>query len=109
VTDVSIELQRSDGVIVLATVTDPQGSDNLEDVPQIIKVFQDAGCQESPIVLQDDIAGSGMEESFGMAAPRSSPLYANISGAESWPVELDFRDLDGNTTSGRVLARVVGP
>lgn len=109
VTEVALELRQRGGVFVLATVTDPQGSDNLSDVPQIIKVFQDPACQQSPIVVQNDVDGSGMEESFGNAAPRASALYDAMAGAESWPVELDFRDLDGNRTSGRVLAQVIRP
>ena len=110
VTDVAIELQEGPGgVVVLATATDPQGTANLRDVPQIIRLFQDARCERSPIVMQDDLAGSGVEESFGTAAPRSSELYAAISATDSWPVEVDFRDADGNATEGRVLARVIHP
>jgi hypothetical protein len=109
VTDVAIELQEGDGVIVLATATDPQGSRDLRDVPQIIRVFQDPGCEQSPIVMQDDLAGSGQEESFGSAAPWGSELYNAIAATEGWPVEVDFRDTEGNATSGRVLARVIHP
>ena len=109
VTDVAIELQEGDGVTVLATATDPQGTANLRDVPQIIRVFQDPRCDRSPIVMQDDLAGSGVEESFGSAAPSSSELYGAIAATNGWPVEVDFRDADGNATSGRVLARVIHP
>jgi hypothetical protein len=109
VTDVAIELQEGDGVVVLATATDPQGSRDLRDVPQIIRVFQDARCERSPIVMQDDLAGSGQEESFGSAAPWGSELYNTIAPTEGWPVEVDFRDTDGNETVGRVLARVIHP
>jgi hypothetical protein len=109
VIDVALELQQGDGVIVLATATDPQGTSNLRDVPQIVRVFQDALCERSPIVLQDDLAGSGQEESFGSAAPAVSQLYNAIAATESWPVEVDFRDADGNATSGRVRARVIHP
>jgi hypothetical protein len=109
VTDVAIELQEGDGVTVLATATDPQGTPNLRDVPQIIRVFQDPRCERSPIVMQDDLVGSGVEESFGQAAPRSSELYEAIAATNGWPVEVDFRDADGNATSGRVLARIIHP
>jgi hypothetical protein len=109
VTDVAIDLQEGDGVTVLATATDPQGTANLRDVPQIIRVFQDPRCERSPIVMQDDLAGSGVEESFGSAAPPSSELYGAIAATNGWPVEVDFRDADGNATSGRVLARVIHP
>ena len=109
VTDVAIELQEGAGVVVLATATDPQGSRDLRDVPQIIRVFQDARCEQSPIVMQDDLPGSGQEESFGSAAPWGSELYNTIAPTEGWPVEVDFRDTDGNETVGRVLARVIHP
>jgi hypothetical protein len=110
ITDVAIELQEgAGGVVVLATATDPQGTANLRDVPQIIRVFQDTRCERSPIVMQDDLAGSGQEESFGTAAPRESELYNAIAATDSWPVEVDFRDTDGNATQGRVLARVIHP
>ena len=107
VTDVSLEVQAGEGIIVLATAADPQGSENLRDVPQIIRVFQDARCETSPIVL-DDLVSSGVEESFGIAVPATNQaLFNAIAGAESWPVEVEFRDLDDNSTSARVLATIV--
>jgi hypothetical protein len=108
ITDVALEVQMDEGIVVLVTASDPQGSENLQDVPQIVRVFQDAGCVGSPIVLQDDLAYSGVEESFGVAVPASDgALFSAISAAESWPVELDFRDSDDNSTSAQVLARVL--
>jgi hypothetical protein len=108
ITDVALEVQDEEGIVVLATATDPQGSENLRDIPQIIRVFQDARCVGSPIVLQDDLVASGVEESFGLAVtPSNGPLFSAISAAPSWPVELDFTDADGNSTSGQVLARVL--
>jgi hypothetical protein len=107
VTDVTLEAQTGEGIVVLATAADPQGSEDLQDVVQIIRVFQDARCEGSPIVVQDDVASSGVEESFGIAVPATNQaLYAAIAAAESWPVAVDFRDVDGNSTSGRVLAQV---
>jgi hypothetical protein len=107
VTDVTLEAQSGQGIVVLATAADPQGSEDLQDVVQIIRVFQDARCEGSPIVVQDDVASSGVEESFGIAVPATNQaLYAAIAAAESWPVAVDFRDVDGNSTSGRVLAQV---
>jgi hypothetical protein len=109
VTDVALE-PRANGITALATASDPQGSRNLRDVLQTIKVFQDAGCQASPIVIQDDLASSGMEEEFGtVVAASNQPLYAAIAAAESWPVAIDFRDADDHTTSAHVLARVIHP
>jgi hypothetical protein len=108
ITDVALDVQMGAGIVVLVTATDPQGSENLQDVPQIVRVFQDAGCTGSPIVLQDDVANSGVEESFGVAVPTSDgALFSAISAAETWPVELDFRDTDGNSTAAQVLARVL--
>lgn len=108
ITDVALEVQMGEGIVVLVTATDPQGSENLEDVPQIVRVYQDAGCASSPIVVQDDVAYSGVEESFGVAVPASDgALFSAISASQTWPVELDFRDADGNSTSAQVLARVL--
>jgi hypothetical protein len=108
ITDVALEPQAGEGIVVLVTAADPQGSENLRDVPQIIRVFQDARCEGSPIVLQDDMAYSGVEESFGIAvAATNQPLFSAIAAAESWPVEVEFRDIDDNSTSARVLAEVV--
>ncbi len=107
ITDVAIELQPGDGIVVLATATDPQGTVDLRNIPQTIRLFQDLRCERSPIVLQDDLAGSGVEESFGIAAPRSDPLFNLIAAEVLWPVEVEFRDADDNQTSARVMARVI--
>ncbi|HEX2250315.1 MAG TPA: hypothetical protein VHH32_08185 [Gemmatimonadales bacterium] len=106
VTDVALEVQDGGGIVLHATASDPQGDDDLIDVPQIIRVFQDPLCETSPIVLQDDLAASGVQENFGTAVERGTALYDAIAAAESWPVEVDFRDADDNTTSAQVLARV---
>lgn len=103
---VSLEVQPS-GIVVLVTATDPQGSANLENVTQSVGVFQDRACRTTPIVIQDDLAGSGLEESFGTIVPQTSPLYSTIAASDSWPVEVDFRDSDGNRTTGRIMAEVL--
>jgi hypothetical protein len=107
VVDVALEPQTGDGLVVLATVTDPQGIDNIRDVLQSIGVFPDAVCQGTPIVVQDDLGCSDCEESFGPAVPPSAPLFNEIAAAQTWPVTLDFADVDGHRTQGRVLARIV--
>jgi hypothetical protein len=107
VTDVALEAQPTDGIVVLATATDPQGDANLQNVIQTIRLFPDAQCRGTPIVVQDDLVGSGIEESFGIAVPRNQPLFDAIEAAEDWPVEVEFEDSDGNTTSARVAARVI--
>jgi hypothetical protein len=83
VTDVTIEAQTGDGIVVLATATDPQGGDNLRDVLQTIGVFPDERCEGKPILLQDDLVDSGVEESFGIAASASSSASCNTSGIAS--------------------------
>jgi hypothetical protein len=107
VVDVALEPQTGDGLVVLATATDPEGTENMADVLQTIGVFPDAVCQGSPIMVQDDLACSGCEESFGPAVPSNAPLFNEIAAAQTWPVTLDFFDLDGHRTQGRVLARVI--
>jgi hypothetical protein len=110
ITDVALESQTGDGIVVLVTAADPQGSENLRDVLQIVRVFQDERCDGSPIVLQDDLAYSGVQESFGVAVPSSNlALFNTIAAADSWPVALEFSDANGNTTSGRVMARIIQP
>jgi hypothetical protein len=110
ITDVALEVQPGTGIVVLVTAADPQGSENLQDVLQIVRVFQDARCDGSPIVLQDDLAYSGVEESFGTAVPSSNQsLYNTIAVADTWPVAVEFSDANGNTTSGRVMARIIPP
>jgi hypothetical protein len=107
VKDVALELQ-TDGVVVLATATDPEGSDNMLHVVQTIGLFPDIECQGEPILVQDDIACSDCEESFGIAVPASNQsLYNQISASAGWPVTVDFSDIDGHKTQGRVLARIV--
>jgi hypothetical protein len=107
VTDVALEVQAGEGIIALATASDPQGSENIQQVPQILRVFQDTRCDASPIVVQDDLAYSGVEESFGTVVQANQALFTTISQADSWPVAVEFRDIDENITSGRVLARVL--
>lgn len=105
---VSLEVQPS-GIVVLATATDPQGTDNLLNVTQSIAVFPDTQCTGTALVVQDDLAGSGVEESFGTVVDpgTNQALYSAIAAASAWPVELDFRDQDGNRTTGRVMATVI--
>lgn len=109
VTDVGLEIQPDEGVIVFATATDPQGSENLADVVQTVGVFPDIGCNGTPVEIQDELVGSGVEETFGTAvsAVDDAALVQAISAASSWPVEVEFSDVDGNVTAGPVMARVV--
>ena len=109
ITDVGLEIQPGEGVIVVATATDPDGTDNLRDVLQSVGVFPDAQCEGVPIVLRDDLVGSGVEETFGTAvsATNDPALYEAIAAAVRWPVEVDFSDADANRTTGRVFARIM--
>lgn len=108
VTNVTLEVQPG-GIVVLATATDPGGTANLLDVTQSIGVFPDLQCDGAAIVLTDDLAGSGVEESFGTAVDIAvnPTLYNAIAGSARWPVVVDVRDADGNRTTGRVMATVV--
>lgn len=108
VTDVTLELQPGEGVVVVATATDPQGDADLRDVVQAVGVFPDLECRGAPLVVRDDLAGSGVEETFGTAVDAATrpDLYAAIEAEAGWPVEVDFADAGGSRTTGRVLARV---
>lgn len=105
--EIKLECQPK-SIVVLATVTDAQGTDNLLQINQTIGVFPDKDCRETSIVVEDDLAGSGLEESFGdvILASENPDLYALICSRETWPVEVEFRDADGNTTTERVVATV---
>lgn len=108
ITDVGLEVQAT-GIVVVVTATDPQGSDDLLDIVQSVSVFPDADCSGSPITIRDDLAGSGVEETFGtvVEASDSPALYESIANADGWPVELDFMDRSANRTTGRVMARII--
>jgi hypothetical protein len=109
ITDVALETD-TEGIVVLVTAADPQGSESLRDVLQIVRLFQDELCDGSPIVLQDDLPYSGVQESFGVAVPSSNQaLFNTIAAADTWPVAVEFSDVNGNTTSGRVMARIIQP
>jgi hypothetical protein len=107
--DVGLEIQAGEGVIIVATATDPQGSENLRDVLQSVGVYPDEGCRGTPRTLLDDLVGSGVEETFGTAvdADTDAALVATIAAALSWPVQVDFVDLDGHRTQGDLLARII--
>lgn len=109
ITDVGLEIQPGEGVIVVATATHPDGTAAFDGVMQSVGVFPDSACAGLPIIIQDDLAGSGLEETFGtvVSATDDSELFDAIQSREAWPVEVDFRDIDGKGTTGRVLARVI--
>ena len=108
ITDVGLEIQTSD-IVIVATATDPQGSENLRDVLQSVGVYPDSECEGAPITLRDDLVASGVEETFGTVVDTSDnpALFAAIAAASFWPVEVDFMDLDGNRTAGRLRARII--
>lgn len=109
-TIVAVRLEvEANGILFLVTATDPQGTSNLLDVVQSVGIFPDRLCEGTPVVRTDDLAGSGVEESFGIVVDPAVDLalYGAIAAASSWPVEVDFEDGDGNRTFGRVFAIVV--
>ncbi len=110
IVDVGLEVQTG-GIVLVATATDPQGTSNLIGVLQSASVFPDTRCVGVPLQMQDDLAGSGLEETFGTVvdATTNRPLYLAIAAATRWPVAVDFRDKDGNRTTGRVMARIERP
>lgn len=108
VTDVGLEIQPGEGVVVVATATDPQGFSDVEDVLQTVGVYRDRTCTGSPLTVQDDLAGLGQEETFGTAVPASdTELYEAIAAATDWPVRVDFVDAGGNRSQANVLARII--
>lgn len=108
VTSVVLEAQEGTGIVVHATASDPQGDADLEDVVQTVRVFRNTVCDGTPIAIQDDLVGSGVEESFGTVvdAATEPALYQAIAGSATWPVEVTFQDAGGHTSAGRVSALV---
>ena len=76
---------------------------------QSVGVYPDAQCEGVPFSLLDDLVGLGVEETFGTAIDASeTAIYSTISAAPAtWPVRVDFSDVDGNHTTGDVLARLI--
>ncbi len=109
ITDVGLELQDGVGVVPVATATDPQGFANVDNVLQSVGVYPDAQCEGVPFTLLDNLVGLGVEETFGTAIDASeTAIYSAISAAPAtWPVRVDFSDVDGNHTMGDVLARLI--
>src|SRR3954470_13209426 len=83
VVDAVLEPQTGDGLVVLATVTDPGGVDNMRDVLQTIGVFPDAVCQGTPIMVQDHLGCTDCEESFGPAVASNTPLFNEVAAAQT--------------------------
>lgn len=94
VTDVVLEDQGGTRIVLHVTATDPQGTVDLIDVNQTVRVFRNTRCEGDPILLQDDLAGSGIEETFGTVTDvtMDPALHAEIAGSPTWPVEVSFRD-----------------
>jgi hypothetical protein len=108
VTDVRLQFEGS-FIVVHAIASDPQGTDDLLNVTQQISVFQDKQCAGSFLTLRESLMGSGVNQSFGTVVTfgEDQSLYNQMVLAVTWPVGVVFADASGNTTVGRVLARVV--
>ena len=107
-TEVILECQ-GDNLNVLATLTDPEGDADLLGVIQTITLFGREDCEGDPnFEVMDDVAGSGLEESFGIVLTRgaNTELFDQICGLTEWPVEVNLHDASGHQTFGRVMARV---
>jgi len=104
-------LCQPDAVFLLATATDPQGSANLQGIPQSLSVYPNDSCQGTPITLQSTFSDSGVETVFGtvVLAGTTPGLYEAICGCDEWAVDADLSDADGHATRGLVAARVVVP
>jgi hypothetical protein len=96
------------GINAMLTVDDPQGSRDLNNVPQEYVLFQRRDCSVSDLPMTDDIAVAGKSESFGEAVNRrdQQQLYLEICGYDQWPVKVLLRDMSGHETGGVVAARI---
>lgn len=94
-------------VELLAIVSDSSDED-LDDVEQIFRVHRSAECDGGVLEITDDVIGSGEVEAFGIVFEKSElpELYAEICGAERWPVDAELRDVSGNVTARTVWATV---
>jgi hypothetical protein len=97
-------------VELLAVVTDSGGSDDLHNVPQVLRVHRSGACDEGVLEIADDIAVPDEVEAFGVVFEESAlpDVYAAICGSERWPVDVELRDSSGHVSSGRVWATVTG-
>ncbi|HEX7880011.1 MAG TPA: hypothetical protein VF720_11410 [Candidatus Eisenbacteria bacterium] len=109
-TDVALECQGGNFLNLFATVTDPQGSADLEDVDQRLVVYGQSDCKgDVEFEVMDDISESGGEESFGIVITRTGheALFDQICAAPEWPVEIHLYDKSGHHTFGKAMARVI--
>ena len=105
---VRLECQEGRYLNLMATVTDPQGDADLQEVPQVFDVFDGPDCTRARWVVTDDLAGSGQEESFGVIFERdmAPTVFDTICASERWPVRARLKDASGNRTEGLVSAVV---
>jgi len=108
-TDIVLECQSGQYLNILATITDPQGSANLDQVNQRIVMYGRPDCEGTLQYEVTDDVSSGQEESFGIVLERDTnpALFDSICAAPNWPVEVHLMDIDAHHTLGIVLARVI--
>ena len=108
-TDLVLDCTAS-AVELLAIVSDSGGSDDLGDVPQVLRVHRSEACDAGVLEISDDVAASAEVEAFGIVFEKSElpALYATICSSERWPVNAELRDASGHVTTGRVWATVIG-
>ena len=107
-TAIRLECQEGRYLNLMATVTDPQGDADLRDVPQVFQVFDGPDCARARWTVTDDVAGSGLDESFGVVFERDTAptVFDAICASERWPVRAQLRDASGSRTEGLVSAVV---
>lgn len=110
-TDITLEVQGTDQIVLFVTVEDDEGFSGLSGVVQEAGVFPDDRCEGVPIEVQGELDCSGCEQSLGSVVESSADpaLFDEISGSTEWPVEVTLEDVDGNITSGQVEATVTEP
>jgi hypothetical protein len=108
-TDLVLECQGGAFLNLFATITDAQGTPDLEDVVQRLIVYGQDDCKGAvEFELMDDVSGSGVEESFGIVIERAGheALFDQICASQEWPVEIHLYDNSAHHTFGRAMARV---
>jgi len=108
-TDVALQCQE-ENLNLLVTITDAQGSVDLENVTQSLIVYGQADCEgDVGFEVSGGVSASGEPVSFGLVISRASheALFEEICGAEEWPVEVHLYDNSGHHTFGKAMARLV--
>jgi hypothetical protein len=112
--DIQYECQTGACVHATAFVTDPQGLEDLDDVPQKLRLYQDStgtGVPEEHTFRVDaftkgtyfggDTYGDYFEGEAG------AEVRAELCASTWWPAEVVATDKSGHVTAGKIRATVV--